>query len=126
MKNRTTLLLMEQIIMVLIFALCAALCLKVFSYSDSVSLKTKASSEAALVLQTTAEKIKMDNGTDNKIIYYDVNWNETDEDSKVYQVEIKVLESEIKYLGKANLQASDKNGVLFELPVCWQEVADNE
>ena len=126
MKNRTSLVLMEQLIMVLIFSLCAALSLKAFSYSDRISLESKAVSEASLAVQTAAETIKRNNGTKDRVIYYDANWNETDEADYVYSVEIDVIESGIDNLGKANIKASDKNAVLFEIPVSWQEVEQNE
>ena len=40
MKNRTSLVLMEQLVMVLVFALAAAVCLTVFAEADRISRET--------------------------------------------------------------------------------------
>ena len=49
MKNKTSLLLMEQLVMVLVFALAAALCLTVFVKADQISRETVRRDEAVLL-----------------------------------------------------------------------------
>lgn len=63
MKSRAPLALMEQMVMLLVFALAAALCLQAFVKSDQISLKSEARSSAALAAQNTAEIIRHSGGT---------------------------------------------------------------
>ena len=58
MKNKTSLLLMEQLVMILVFALCAALCLQCFMAADRISRETGLRDEAVLLAQNTAESLK--------------------------------------------------------------------
>ena len=58
MKNKTSLLLMEQLVMILVFALCAALCLQCFVAADRISRETGLRDEAVLLAQNTAESLK--------------------------------------------------------------------
>ena len=58
MKNKSTLVLMEQMIMILVFALTAALCLKAFVQADRISLKTERQTQASFLAQNAAETMK--------------------------------------------------------------------
>ena len=58
MKSKAPLVMMEQIVMVLIFALAAALCLQTFVLSDRISEKTEAKNRAAVECQNVAEIMK--------------------------------------------------------------------
>ena len=58
MKSKAPLALMEQIVMLLVFALAAALCLQAFVKSDQISRESQARSNAALAVQNTAETIR--------------------------------------------------------------------
>ncbi len=58
MKNKTSLLLMEQLVMILVFALCAALCLQCFVAADRISRETGLRDEAVLLAQNAAESLK--------------------------------------------------------------------
>lgn len=63
MKSKAPLALMEQMVMLLVFALAAALCLQAFVKSDQISLKSQAKSNAALMAQNTAEMIRYSGGS---------------------------------------------------------------
>ena len=58
MKNKTTLMLMELLIMVLVFALASAICLKVFVRSHEISSETQNRDRAILAVQNAAETVK--------------------------------------------------------------------
>ena len=58
MKSKAPLALMEQMVMLLVFALAAALCLQAFVKSDEISLRSQAKSNAALAAQNAAEIIR--------------------------------------------------------------------
>ena len=58
MRSRSPLVLMEQLVMILVFALAAALCLQVFVFADRVSARSEQTDRAVLVCQNTAETLK--------------------------------------------------------------------
>ena len=58
MRNKAPLALMEQLMMVLVFALAAALCLQVFIFSDRASRRKEAVNRAVLEAQNAAEELK--------------------------------------------------------------------
>lgn len=58
MKSKAPLALMEQLVMILVFALAAALCLQVFVFSDRVSAKNEQTDRAVLACQNAAELLK--------------------------------------------------------------------
>ena len=62
-KSKAPLALMEQMVMLLVFALAAALCLQAFVKSDQISLRSQARSNAALAAQNTAELIRHSGGS---------------------------------------------------------------
>lgn len=62
MRNRASLQLMEQLIMILVFGVAAALCLQVFAKSAEISRKTACQDEAVLTAWNGAELYK--NGQD--------------------------------------------------------------
>ena len=58
MKDKTPLLLIEQLIMILVFALTAALCLRGFAYADGLSEQICQQEQAAVLAQSAAETLK--------------------------------------------------------------------
>ena len=58
MKSKAPLSLMEQLIMLLVFALAAALCLQVFVLSGRVSRSCETKSQAVAAVQSAAEITK--------------------------------------------------------------------
>ena len=58
MKSKAPLAMMEQIVMVLVFALAAALCLQTFVLSGKISKKTEAKNRAVTEVQNAAELMK--------------------------------------------------------------------
>ena len=120
MRSKTPLVLMEQLVMVLVFAMAAAICLQVFGLSDRLSKENEARAEAALLAQNTAEELKSSYG---EVL---LGWEEADgiyymeEDG--YRVRVQAEETEISGLQKVKLQVWQEEEVLFEIPVAWQEV----
>ena len=58
MRSRAPLALMEQLVMILVFALAAALCLQVFVFADRISARNEETDRAVLVCQNAAETLK--------------------------------------------------------------------
>jgi hypothetical protein len=61
-KQKTSLLLMEQLVMSLVFALAAALCLQVFAKSVEISETTDRRDRALTLASNAAEMLKATNG----------------------------------------------------------------
>ncbi|MDO4530820.1 MAG: hypothetical protein Q4C06_02465 [Bacillota bacterium] len=119
MRSKTPLVLMEQLIMVLVFALAAAICLQVFVYAEQVSQRNEALAEAALLAQSTAEELKESSGA---VL---LKWE--DGEGCVYMegngLRIEAREAEtVCALRQIDLQVMDGDDVLMEIPVAWQEV----
>ena len=62
MRNKSPLALMEQLVMVLVFALAAALCLQVFMFADLTSERNAAIDRAVTECQNAAEILKASGG----------------------------------------------------------------
>ena len=110
MKNKTSLLLMEQLVMILVFALCAALCLQCFVAADRISRETGLRDEALLLAQNTAESLKAG------IPIPDA------PDSLTRTVED--LPGEIPGLSKAEIRiySAESGDLLITITAGWQEV----
>lgn len=58
MKNKTALQLMEQLVMILVFALSAAICLQIFAKARAISTASAQQDHAVLLAQNAAEYLK--------------------------------------------------------------------
>ena len=54
MKSRAPLVMMEQLVMVLVFALAAAVCVRIFALSDRLSLENETRDRAVAAVQNAA------------------------------------------------------------------------
>lgn len=111
MNRKATLVLMEQLIMVPVFALASALCLLVFSKSTAISDRTAHRDAAVLIAQNTAELLK--SGIDPETISH----------SEDYTVVITPQNTDIPGLAQAEILVSHQDQPLYTLTVGWQEVA---
>lgn len=153
MRSKAPLALMEQMVMILVFALAAALCLQVFVFADQMSRRTAAIDRAVAECQNAAELLKASGGDMSHAlttvaremggtgsqglvqIGYDKNWNvlpaEESEDF-VYVVALQGMPTETDRLWKAqiwaaavkDLQVGGDGSLLFQMEAAWQrEVA---
>lgn len=137
MKSKAPLALMEQLVMLLVFSLAAALCLQVFVLSARMSRWCEARDQAVTEVQNTAEAIKASAGdlrqcatllggtADDQTlqIFYDKNWKTT-EDQDTYALTVTALPSPYAMLGAAEVCARTQSGeLLFGVTVSWQEVS---
>lgn len=138
MKSKAPLALMEQIIMVLVFALAAALCLRTFALSDRLSREGELRDGAVLLAQNAAEVCKAGCGDwdymetvlgGNALGYsWTVLYNERMEpvaaaEDAAYEVTVRPETAELPELGRATVSVFEMDGgdLLFQLPVAWQE-----
>ena len=136
MKNKAPLALMEQLVMILVFALAAALCLRLFALSDALSSSGAVRDQAVIAVQNAAETLKMSGGSFDKLselaggavedgvwrLDYDAQWNAAQQNKAVYTVTAERKETGHPLLGGADVCARSADGkALFAVSVCWQE-----
>ena len=134
MRNRVPLALMEQLIMVLVFALAAALCVQAFVLSDRLSRQSEARDSALLYAQNTAEILKSTHGdyalaaaqyggswdSTQWLQSFDTLWQATQEEAS-YCIQAVPEDSGHPLLGKAVITVYDAAGSeFFVLHTAWQ------
>lgn len=143
MKSKAPLLLMEQMVMLLVFALAAALCLQAFVKSDSLSQRSQERDRAMTLCQTTAETIracrgdgvgpalrkaaeKLGYGIDDGVLYqeFDENWNPVA--YGVYRLDAEGVSTQVSGLNKVHVavmkgyNVGQKMEILFDIEIAWQ------
>ena len=150
MRSKSPLTLMEQLVMILVFALAAALCLQVFVFAGRVSARSEQTDHAVLVCQNAAETLKAAgrtaSGADAALeqaaqllggtlsqgvlnVYYDENWEQTEHESNcAYLLRAQALPAAVTGLCRADVRVEPAGGAdpLFSLTVAWQEVSAHE
>ena len=134
-KSKAPLSLMEQVVMILVFAFAAALCVQAFVLADTMSQEAYERDKAAIISQAMAETVKSQKGDMEKvceilngheisegvILYYDREWKPCAEEGSVYLVELTIIEKGT-FLTKAEIvaKAVKEKKLIFKLPVNWQ------
>ena len=125
MKNRTSLVLMEQLVMVLVFALAASVCLSVFVKADRISREIARRDAAVLLAQNSAEVMKSCAGDLEKAAQI-LGGNPTETGLQIrteeMTVEITICDTQTEGLGQACIAVGCDDGELFALRTGWQEV----
>ena len=137
MKNRTLLPLMEQLLMIAVFALAAALCLQGFSLANRISKERQAKDTAVIMAQNAAEILKSVSGDFNKAcdiyagtaseanwyVSYDTEWSPlTAPEDEAYSLQAVLCETGSPLFGSATICIKEGSRVLYTLTVGWQEV----
>ena len=139
MRSKAPLVMMEQMVMLLVFALAAALCLQAFVQSDEMSKRGEARDRAVALCQTTAEALRSTGGDfgraaellscdhysqDSLMIDYKEDWSPAD-GSMRYTLGAARIEADTSGLGKAGVWVRDEadDVELFRIEVAWQEVS---
>lgn len=151
-RSKAPLAMMEQMVMVLVFALAAALCLQAFVRSDQISRRAEARDRASTLCQNVAELLRSNGGDAGEALRtvtgqclttdrgdftarFDENWELIEADrsfsagSQYYFAWVKELDSEVPGLGKAEIyveSVAPTDGEvtrIFELEAAWQEVS---
>lgn len=124
MKSKAPLALMEQLVMILVFALAAALCLRAFAYSYNISSQDRIRDAAMLQVQNIAEEVKACGGLEEwigKNPEYEIEKEIRETD---YYIKIKEIVNRNELLGTAEITAFANDGAeLFGITAAWQEVA---
>lgn len=140
MRSKAPLVLMEQLIMLLVFALTAALCLQAFVKSDHISRRSEDIDRAATAAQSAAETIRGIGGDqalsqaaailEEASYFQGILHQSFDEKGKPSREEkdiAYVLTAEDKtgstpglYEAQIRVCAADNGEILFEIPIAWQ------
>ncbi len=145
MKNKSSLTLLELLIMIMVFALAAALCLRTFVYSGKLSEADRVRAEAESAAQNMAELLKSEKG-DVSAVYkklnespfaegmvvssvgdagssvgmLDANWNSRTAPGGTLNMQVRVERS--GFLGTAVITVFDANwSEVYTLSTAWQE-----
>ena len=113
MKHKASLILMEQLVMILVFALAAALCLQVFARSQVISEETARRDQAAILARNGAELLKATEGDTVAV-------ESLSRDG--WRVTAILGSSTLPGLGCAEVQVFFEEDLLFSLETGWQEV----
>lgn len=144
MRSKAPLALMEQAVMVLVFALAAALCLRVFVWSDQASRDNEARDRALVLAQSAAEIMKqagddMARAQDAAVerlggqlsqglyfSFYDGDWQLVEQGAAVYRLETQGEPTDVPGLWRAEVRVCrESDGLLLvHLPVAWQGEVD--
>lgn len=143
MRSKAPLVLIEQMVMLLVFALAAALCLQAFVLSDQRSHQSEARDFAASAAQSAAETIRSCGGSADEalteaadllngsvengvlVVEYDENWQPAADG--FYRLTAADAPSGQPGLAAAEVSVREKDASepLFTITVAWQEVGDN-
>lgn len=121
MRDKATLSLMELLVMVLVFSIAAALCLKAFVWSRQQAAENQVKALAAITAQNAAEEMKAARSAYETDRWFDEAWQPVGEGG---QFVLKTEPLSAALLGGAEVTVEDARGTeLFRLTVRWQEDA---
>lgn len=119
MRGRSSLALTELCVLLLIFSMAAALCLKAFVWSAERVRENRQLTAAALLAQNEAERLKSCRSAASDVRYFDENGNPT-ASGGCYR--LTVAPESGRLLGGAEITVADAQGrELCRLTVLWQE-----
>ena len=125
MKNRATLILIEQAVMVLVLAVVAAVCLQGFAWADNRAEENRTRDWALTQVQSAAETLKANRGDLTGLksalggTAENSQWTLHFADAFVLSV---IPKASVPYLGSAEVVLRRSDGtVLAALEVHWQE-----
>lgn len=139
-RSKNPLALMEQVIMILVFALAAAICVRAFVVARNKSVYAERRDHASLLCQSVANEMKGNYGeismlsdswkfvedADGYVMYFDENWKASGKEQGYFMLRIRNI-SRNEYLGKALVLLETKNkDEVFSLTVAWQEGVEHE
>ena len=111
MKSKVSLQLMEQLVMILVFALAAALCLQVFAKTGEISEETARRDRAVTLAANAAETLK---STGDPAAAEALSRDG-------YRVTVRMQPKTVPGLAEAEIQVSSEGQILFTLDTGWQE-----
>lgn len=138
MRSKAPLAVIEQVIMLLVFALAAAVCLRAFAWADAASRHSGDCDRAWIEAQSAASVIRQTRGDMDAaavlwggcvrdgcwVVEYDKDWNRTDGEGDIH-LKVTPVDTRIPLLGRADVSVEKDGEWLEGLNVLWQEVAED-
>lgn len=121
MRNRAFSPLLEQILMIAVFALVAAVCVSGFSKAYHISQQTHRKDQAVILAQNLAEELKSGLISADDTVFYDDALQLTTEAEAAYVATITPIPTDVAGLGGACIRIHFKDTQLYTLNVHWQE-----
>ena len=126
MRTKTPLVLMELLMMVLVFAVSAAMCMKIFVRADQISREQELKTQAVFLAQNLAEEMKMERKTPAEFFEKE-GWSREEgiwswEGDPECRMTVCEVDSEVPGLIRVELLIHAGEVELFRIPVAWQEV----
>jgi hypothetical protein len=128
---------MEQLVMVLVFALAAALCVQIFVFSGQSSRRNEARDRACVVAQNAAELLKggdfsaaarqLGGSYEQGVLRvdYSADWEPVAQGGS-YRLTAQGKPSGVPGLAAADVSVTDGDDVLFQIEVAWQAEVDGD
>jgi len=127
---------MEQVIVILIFAFCAAVCVRIFAGSYLMTAESRELTGALLAAENAAESYKafsgnlekvaeilngetFDDGNTSVVAYYNKNWQSCIREEAVYNLKITRRSGETgltDFAGCDIIVSAETGGEIFSLP----------
>ena len=111
MKNKTSLLLMEQLVMILVFALAAARCLQAFAQAKVISEETASYDQSVTLARNAADLLKATGGDLQTVQALE---------ERGFSLSVTRQDS-LPGLAMGEIQVFFENTLLFSLETGWQE-----
>ena len=82
-RSKSTLVLIEQLVVIAVFAICAAVCVFIIAVSFLMTREAVDTRNALTAAESAAERFKA-LGSDDTVRFYDDNWRPTDADGAAF------------------------------------------
>ena len=138
MKSKAPLVLMEQVVMVLVFALTAALCLRMFVLADRLSVKYEACDRAVIEAQNAAEWMKQGKlemylqehdaviDAETATICFDREWKISTQEEAAYYLQVLSSAGGSDLMWKREIVVYTEQEELFRITVAGQKTEVDE
>jgi len=128
-RSRATLFLIEKLIVITVFALCAAACVQIFAESFITANDSRNMKNALVAAKNGAERFKafedlletaaalggglVDiSGCESAVVYYDEDWQESSESGAAYVMRLERVEGEPPYICHLSVETIDREEIL--------------
>jgi len=127
-KSRTTLFLIEKLIVIVVFALCASACVEIFAESFIMANDSRNMNNALVAAKNGAERFRAnedlsvtaaalggrfyDAGNGSAVVYYDEDWHTSGESGAAFAMRLSRIEGEPSYICWLSVEKIDGEEIL--------------
>lgn len=128
-RSRATLFLIEKLIVITVFALCAAACVQIFAESFIMANDSKNMNNALVAAKNGAERFKAFEdlsetaaalggglvyvaGRESAVVYYDEDWQESSESGAAFVMRLELIAGEPPYICQLSVETIGREEIL--------------